>query len=134
MKRTAAILAAHGKRPAVWNEAVRTGAFTKACRVHGWESVKACLDATAKGYRTVVMPGAHRIAGGRQQKRDPDQEEFPATEHKHRQTQQQNGVGDLTGQRSGFREEQGGTRRIQQRRPNEYSGKSSHRRSESKAA
>lgn len=27
--------------------------------MHGWESVKACLDATAKGYRTVVMPGQY---------------------------------------------------------------------------
>ncbi len=57
MERVAAILHRHGKRPAVWNEAVRTGEFTHACRVHGWESVKACLDATAKGYNTVVMPG-----------------------------------------------------------------------------
>lgn len=59
MERMAAILKAHGKRPAVWNEAVRTGTFTRDCRVHGWESVRACLDATAKGYRTVVMPGEY---------------------------------------------------------------------------
>mgnify|MGYP002579035583 FL=1 len=70
MERTAAILAAHGKRPAVWNEAVRTGAFTKACRVHGWESVKACLDATAKGYRTVVMPGEYFYFDMRQTPRE----------------------------------------------------------------
>ena len=59
MERMAAILKRHGKRPAVWNEAVRTGAFTRDCRVYGWESTKACLDATAKGYRTVVMPGQY---------------------------------------------------------------------------
>lgn len=70
MERTAAILAAHGKQPAVWNEAVRTGAFTKACRVHGWESVKACLDATAKGYRTVVMPGEYFYFDMRQTPRE----------------------------------------------------------------
>ncbi|WP_308501743.1 beta-N-acetylhexosaminidase [uncultured Alistipes sp.] len=58
MERMAEILARHGKRPAVWNEAVRTGDFTRDSRVYGWENVKACLDATAKGYPTVVMPGA----------------------------------------------------------------------------
>ncbi len=57
MERVAAILARHGKRPAVWNEAVRTGAFARDCRVYGWESVKACLAATEQGYPTVVMPG-----------------------------------------------------------------------------
>lgn len=59
MERMAAILKARGKRPAVWNEAVRTGAFTHECRVHGWQDTKACLDATAKGYRTVVMPAGY---------------------------------------------------------------------------
>lgn len=56
MNRLTAMLAARGKRPAVWNEAAASGAFTRDSRVHGWESVEACLDATAKGYRTVVMP------------------------------------------------------------------------------
>ncbi len=59
MERVAAILAAHGKRPGVWNEAVRTGHLARESRVYGWESVKACLDATAKGYPTVVMPGEY---------------------------------------------------------------------------
>lgn len=59
MERMAAILAANGKQPGVWNEAVRTGSLTHDCRVYGWESVKACLDATAKGYGTVVMPGEY---------------------------------------------------------------------------
>ena len=58
MERMAEILERHGKRPAVWNEAVRTGEFTRQSRVYGWQSLKECLDATAKGYRTVVMPGA----------------------------------------------------------------------------
>ena len=57
MERVAAILTRHGKRPAVWNEAVRTGAFARDCRVYGWESVKACLAAAQQGYPTVVMPG-----------------------------------------------------------------------------
>ncbi len=59
LERVTAILKARGKRPAVWNEAVRTGRFTRECRVHGWEGIKACLDATAKGYPTIVMPGEY---------------------------------------------------------------------------
>ncbi|MDE6624331.1 MAG: family 20 glycosylhydrolase, partial [Alistipes sp.] len=59
MERLTQILAAHGKRPGVWNEAAATGEFTRDCRVYGWSNVKACLDATAKGYPTVVMPGSH---------------------------------------------------------------------------
>lgn len=57
MERVASILGQHGKRPAVWNEAARTGEFTRESRVYGWHGVKECLDATAKGYQTVVMPG-----------------------------------------------------------------------------
>lgn len=59
LERVSDILRRHGKRPAVWNEAVRTGAFSRDSRVHAWESTKACLDATAKGYQTVVMPGEY---------------------------------------------------------------------------
>ena len=59
MQRMAAILSANGKRPAVWNEAVATGDLAHDSRVYGWQSVKACLDATAKGYETVVMPGEY---------------------------------------------------------------------------
>ena len=58
MKRVAAILDRHGKRAAVWNEAVKDGGLPRSSRVHGWENLKACLDATANGYPTVVMPGA----------------------------------------------------------------------------
>lgn len=56
MERLAAMLAARGKRPAVWNEAAASGTFTRTSRVHGWTSVGACHAATAKGYRTVIMP------------------------------------------------------------------------------
>ncbi len=58
MKRLADTLRARGKRPAVWNEAARTGDFTRESRVYGWESAEACIAAAAKGYETVVMPGA----------------------------------------------------------------------------
>lgn len=53
------ILEANGKRAAVWNEAIRGGALPRNIRVHGWEDVDACLEATAQGYRTIVMPGAY---------------------------------------------------------------------------
>lgn len=56
MQRMSDILAAHGKRPALWNEAVKRGGPARTSRVHGWESVRACLDAVDKGYPTVVMP------------------------------------------------------------------------------
>ena len=59
MERMAAILAAHGKYPGVWNEAVRTGAVSRESLVYGWKNTKACLDATQKGYRTVVMPSEY---------------------------------------------------------------------------
>ena len=36
-----------------------TGDLAHDSRVYGWQSVKACLDATAKGYETVVMPGEY---------------------------------------------------------------------------
>ena len=36
-----------------------TGGLSRECLVYGWQSVKACLDATAKGYKTVVMPGEY---------------------------------------------------------------------------
>lgn len=59
MNRLTTILAAHGKSQGVWNEAAASGEFTHDCQVYGWQHVKACLDATAKGYRTVVMPGEY---------------------------------------------------------------------------
>ncbi len=59
MERLNKILAQHGKQAGVWNEAAATGRFTRKCRVYGWQSIAACLDATAKGYKTIVMPGEY---------------------------------------------------------------------------
>ena len=70
MQRMAAILGANGKRPAVWNEAVATGDLAHDSRVYGWQSVKSCLDATAKGYETVVMPGEYFYFDMRQSPRE----------------------------------------------------------------
>lgn len=55
--RTTEILAKYGKKPAVWNEGIDGGLLPKSTRVHGWASIKACLDATSKGYPTIIMPG-----------------------------------------------------------------------------
>lgn len=70
MERMTTILTAKGKRPGVWNEAARSGLLTRDSRIYGWESVKACLDATAKGYRTVVMPGEYFYFDMRQTPRE----------------------------------------------------------------
>ena len=71
MQRMAAILSANGKRPAVWNEAVATGDLAHDSRGYGWQSGKACLDATAKGYKTVVMPGEYFYFDMRQSPNEP---------------------------------------------------------------
>ncbi len=59
MERVNRILAKHGKYAGVWNEAAASGRFTRKSRVYGWQHVAACLDATAKGYRTIVMPAEY---------------------------------------------------------------------------
>ncbi len=53
------ILAAHGKKPAVWDEAAAGGRLTREARVHAWQSVDAGLKSTENGYRTVFMPGSY---------------------------------------------------------------------------
>lgn len=70
MERLTDILQEHGKRPAVWNEASHSGTLTRDSRVHGWQSVKSCLEATAKGYPTVVMPASHFYFDMRQAPRE----------------------------------------------------------------
>lgn len=69
--RLAEILTRHGKRPAVWNETVTGGRFTRDCLVYGWENVRACRHAAAEGYRTVIMPGQYFYFDMRQ---SPDEE------------------------------------------------------------
>ena len=56
MLRVTDILTQHGKKPAVWNEAIVGGKLSADTRVYGWESIKACRTA-ALIYGTVVMPG-----------------------------------------------------------------------------
>lgn len=53
------ILAANGKKPAAWDEACAGGSLDKNALVYGWQSVKTNLEATAKGYKTVFLPGSY---------------------------------------------------------------------------
>ncbi len=69
-RRVAAIVEKYGKHPGVWNEAARGNALPQGALVYGWESVKACQDATSKGYRTVVMPGEYFYFDMRQSRRE----------------------------------------------------------------
>lgn len=70
MNRMVEILAEHGKQPAVWNEAINGDAISKQSRIYGWQSVEACLDATDRGYNTVVMPGEYFYLDMRQTARE----------------------------------------------------------------
>ena len=59
MTRLNEILAKHGKRQAVWNEAMNGGNLPADVVVHGWENVEACIKSLSEGYRTVVMPSQY---------------------------------------------------------------------------
>ena len=56
LSRLVKVLEGLGKTAVVWNEAINGDNLTKDVLVSGWEDVDACLDATAKGYKTIVMP------------------------------------------------------------------------------
>lgn len=71
IERVAGILERHGKQAAVWNEAVRSGKLDRNTRVHAWESMKACIEATEMGYPTVVMPGEYFYFDMRQSPDEP---------------------------------------------------------------
>lgn len=57
MERLKSVTDSLGKTLCVWNEAANNGVLSKDVRIYGWEGVKQCLDVTAKGYKTIVMPG-----------------------------------------------------------------------------
>lgn len=71
MRRIADMLAEHGKRPAVWNEAIDGGKLPSSTLVFGWMGVKECKLSAAKGYKTVVMPGQYFYFDMKQSKREP---------------------------------------------------------------
>ena len=64
------ILAQHGKKPAVWNEAIDGGKLSTDTRVYGWESIKECRTA-AVNYSTIVMPGQFFYFDMKQSAREP---------------------------------------------------------------
>ena len=65
------ILARHGKRQAVWNEAVDGGNLAKDAVVYGWENVDVCRKALQAGYRTVLMPSQYFYFDMRQSPAEP---------------------------------------------------------------
>ena len=71
MTRLTSVLTECGKYPGVWNEAIEGGQLSKNTVVYGWESVKECREAAAKGYKTVVMPGQYFYFDMKQSKREP---------------------------------------------------------------
>lgn len=70
MSRLTGILAQHGKKPAVWNEAIDGGKLSTDTRVYGWESIKECRTAAAN-YSTIVMPGQFFYFDMKQSAREP---------------------------------------------------------------
>lgn len=70
MSRLSNILASHGKKPAVWNEAIDGGNLSLDTRVYGWEGVKECRQAAAR-YKTIVMPGQYFYFDMKQSAREP---------------------------------------------------------------
>ena len=70
MSRLTDILAQHGKKPAVWNEAIDGGKLSTDTRVYGWESIKECRTAAAN-YNTIVMPGQFFYFDMKQSAREP---------------------------------------------------------------
>lgn len=70
MLRLTDILVQHGKKPAVWNEAIDGGKLSTDTRVYGWESIKECRTAAAN-YSTIVMPGQFFYFDMKQSAREP---------------------------------------------------------------
>lgn len=58
MNRLAEILARHGKRAAMWNEATLGGNLSRDVRIHCWENYDESQRVAEKGYPTVVMAGS----------------------------------------------------------------------------
>lgn len=70
MLRLIDILAQHGKKAAVWNEAIDGGKLSADTRVYGWEGVKECRT-SASNYSTIVMPGQFFYFDMKQSAREP---------------------------------------------------------------
>ena len=68
MERVSDIVVRHGKKPAVWNEAINGGTLSKNALIYGWEGVKECKKALDGGFGTIVMPGQFFYLDMRQSK------------------------------------------------------------------
>ena len=56
LNRVSAILTKYNRKAVVWDEAVEGGLLPKTTMVSGWRGVKQCLNSTANGYTTIIMP------------------------------------------------------------------------------
>lgn len=56
LNRVSDILTKYNRKAVVWDEAVDGGLLPTTTMVTGWRDVKRCLNATAKGYSTIIMP------------------------------------------------------------------------------
>ena len=56
LNRVSKILAKYSRKAVVWDEAVDGGMLPTSTMVTGWRGVKQCLETTAKGYPTIIMP------------------------------------------------------------------------------
>lgn len=70
MLRLTDILAKHGKKVAVWNEAIEGGRLADDTHVYGWEGIKECREA-ARNYQTVVILGQWFYFDMKQSEREP---------------------------------------------------------------
>ncbi len=58
INRVSDILAKYNRKAVVWDEAVDGGLLPTTTMVTGWRGVKQCLNTTAKGYPTIIMPSS----------------------------------------------------------------------------
>lgn len=58
LNRVSDILAKYNRKAVVWDEAVDGGLLPTTTMVTGWRGVKQCLNSTAKGYPTIIMPSS----------------------------------------------------------------------------
>lgn len=58
LNRVSDILTKYNRKAVVWDEAVDGGLLPKITMVSGWRGVKQCLNSTANGYSTIIMPAS----------------------------------------------------------------------------
>ena len=58
LNRVSDILTKYNRKAVVWDEAVDGGLLPTTTMVTGWRGVKQCLNSTAKGYPTIIMPSS----------------------------------------------------------------------------